>query len=364
MRKSFAASAIVLTACTTTPYAPPVLVKDSPPFKGVMQLLADAPDKRLDVVVVHGMCTHDENWALDTIETLARAAGNQAALASPPVVRNIDGIDIISATSSSPAGEIHFSAFVWSGLTLPAKKLLAYDNTGTATDCAQDSDCTPVRAKLNGILKDKLLNDCLSDALIYQGKYQASINQAFIKAMTAVLNEQSQKNADKSVPLAIISESLGSKVSFDALYLMATAPDTASDSKRVGEDAIKRMSYVYMAANQLPMLSLADGPVAAKLTSAPASSDALSRLLDAQTEKGLVPKTTIVAFTDPNDQLSWRIRPEDYTAKAYVANVLVSNDTTYLGYLENPYTAHTGYLSNKGVSQAIMCGIPASTRCK
>ena len=61
---------------------------------------------------------------------------------------------------------------------------------------------------------------------------------------------------------------------------------------------------------------------------------------------------TVVAFSDPNDLLSYRIVPahlaEDLK-EFRVINVLVSNDTTYFGYLERPDTAHCGYPWNPHV---------------
>src|SRR5260370_40733732 len=65
--------------------------------------------------------------------------------------------------------------------------------------------------------------------------------------------------------------------------------------------------------------------------------------------KGPMP---VVAFSDPNDLLSYRIVPahlaEDLK-EFRVINVLVSNDTTYFGYLERPDTAHCGYPWNPHV---------------
>jgi len=363
MKRGIAALAAFLAACSSTPYKPDVVIKDSKPFAGITQLLANAPDKRVDVILVHGMCTHKQQWALETITMLARAAEQSTSAAKTGQTKNIDGIEIVSAESSTPDGTIYFSAFIWSGLTAPGKATLAYDLSGTPTNCATDDACRPVRATLNARLKDTLMNDCLSDALIYQGESKAAINQAFINAITQVTAEQASRNAGKTVPLVLISESLGSKMTFDALNLMAGHPADSS-SKRAGDDAIERISYLYMGANQLPILSLADRSATLSLLADGKRDDALNRLLSAQKTRSLVPKITVVAFTDPNDQLSWWLQPANYSNKAAIANVLVSNDKTYFGYLENPYTAHTTYLENDDVTRAIMCGMPASPQCK
>jgi hypothetical protein len=55
----------------------------------------------------------------------------------------------------------------------------------------------------------------------------------------------------------------------------------------------------------------------------------------------------IVAFTDPNDLLSYRLTPEAVgNDGVQMANVIVSNAPTYLGFLERPDTAHCGYAGN------------------
>jgi hypothetical protein len=47
-----------------------------------------------------------------------------------------------------------------------------------------------------------------------------------------------------------------------------------------------------------------------------------------------------------------------------VADVLVSNDRTWLGLLENPLTAHLDYLGNPDVGALIACGYPTPAGCR
>ena len=355
--------ASLLSACTSTPYHPAVVVPDSKPFVGMAQLLHDAPNKEIDVILVHGMCTHKQQWALDTITAMARAANHNVRPLTSGVTTSQQGIDIVSATTQAAGGTINFSAFIWSGLTKAGKQQLAYDATGTPNDCATEASCKPQRAKLNGIMKDKLLNDCLSDALIYQGKEKAVINKAFVDAITAVVSAQAQRNVGKSVPLILISESLGSKMTFDALNLMRGATDVPT--KRAGDMVGERISYLYMGANQLPLLSLADQearpPIIDKDS---ARHDALSQFLEQLPKRASPPQITVVAFTDPNDQLSYRLLQKHYSPQAAIANILVSNAKTYFGLFANPYAAHTTYLENEDVTRAIVCGMAAGGHCR
>jgi hypothetical protein len=44
--------------------------------------------------------------------------------------------------------------------------------------------------------------------------------------------------------------------------------------------------------------------------------------------------------------------------------VLVSNSTTWLGLLEDPFGAHLDYLKNPNVGGIIACGWPRSSVCR
>lgn len=70
-----------------------------------------------------------------------------------------------------------------------------------------------------------------------------------------------------------------------------------------------------------------------------------------------VPGLTVVAFTDPNDLLSYRLLPlAQGIAETRVVNVITSNSTTYLGYVERPDTAHCGYGGNVHVVGLLVHG--------
>jgi hypothetical protein len=73
----------------------------------------------------------------------------------------------------------------------------------------------------------------------------------------------------------------------------------------------------------------------------------------------------VVVFTDPNDLLSYPLHNsrQEKAAKYSTVDVIVSNDYTWLGALENPVTAHTDYLENPDVQRVIACGLPLVTGC-
>jgi hypothetical protein len=100
--------------------------------------------------------------------------------------------------------------------------------------------------------------------------------------------------------------------------------------------------------------------------------DSLQRFLELRRMQAQAPKRTeslsklaVVAFTDPNDLLSYRLLPSRYAGPdVVIADVLVSNSSTWLGLLEDPFAAHLNYLQNKDVGGMIACGWPRSKVCQ
>lgn len=263
MRIIFLALMLFFSACTTS-YHPPVVVHQSAPVQGLMSLLARTPDRRLDVMLVHGMCLHDESWAAEAMSQMAHAVQGNGPVAPENIyVRDKAGIKIYDTQLSVHSGTIQLTALVWSSLTAPGKETLEYDLTRMPISCATHADCRPVRATLNAKMKDKLMNDCFADAMIYEGAAKSSINYAFIAAITSVVTEQEARNGGTDAPLVLFTESLGSKMTFDALNLMLQDKDNAP--RRAGERVSERLTSMFMGANQLPLLQLADSAGSANL---------------------------------------------------------------------------------------------------
>jgi hypothetical protein len=359
---------LALLAACTTPYNSPVVVRDSTPFPGIGTVIADDVGRAVDVVVVHGMCTHDARWAAaamnnltDTIRTNTEPRPEQPA----PLAGQIQ---VVERTDRAAGGTVRFHTLVWSPMSAPLKQQLAYDNTATPTDCAKDAQCSPKRAHFNGKLKDSLLNDCLSDAIIYEGHSNAVIKRSVVATVAGVLAETEQHAGGQPAPLVVVAESLGSKILFDALSEMLQ-PEAPPQLRELGQRAARRMAIVFMVGNQLPILGLAEQQVDPALAQE-ASPDSLQRFLALRRlqqqapKSGSLSKLAIVAFTDPNDLLSYRLLPSRYTAPdVVIADVLVSNSPTWFGLLEDPFSAHLDYLKNKDVGAIIACGWPRSRVC-
>jgi hypothetical protein len=120
---------------------------------------------------------------------------------------------------------------------------------------------------------------------------------------------------------------------------------------------------IFMVANQIPILDQANPPLLTGLPSPvegrhePSVNALLTILADAQQRTAPIRKPTIVAFSDPNDLLSYRLLSANLdTADARLINVIVSNDDTLAGYVERPDNAHCGYAWNPYVIGMIVNG--------
>jgi hypothetical protein len=335
----------LLAGCTSMPYRP---AQADGAFPGLVDFVAMAPGHSVEVLLVHGMCTHDVRWADETVAQLGSAlrANTQGATAQAAAAPAADGIDIVERTIALRQGELRIKALVWSPLTTPLKHQLDYDLSGRLP---------ATRAKLNARAKDMLMDDCLPDALIYQGVARDAIQQRMAQAI-----QRATAGAADGAPLLVLSSSLGSKILFDTLLRMDAA----------AQPTIDRMAYLVMAANQIPLLALADQQVArgAAAVAAP-EADSLHALLRKRrtpaSPRSVPPKLTMVAFSDPNDLLSYTLERERYAGLGVeVVNVLVSNAPTWFGLLERPDHAHMNYLLNPDVARMVACGQPRSARCE
>ena len=363
-----------LAGCTT-PYSEPVFDARPPgqtDFAGLARLVETSPDKTLDVVLVHGMCTHTEKWAKGAISQLNDILGDQPA----PTLSKEDVSDsqavIYRSRLAVAGGTVRATAILWAPILAPLKSQLCYDQTNKSEVCVaagQDQPAYPYqRATVNRMLKDSLLDDCLADAIIYQGQAKNSIiDQMQLALLAAVAPGVSAANklavqraaAAQQSNLVLITSSLGSKIAFDALSKMIQQGD--EDAKAAGMRTLDRVAQIFMHANQLPILALADQDLAGKSAfgaeKSRAPADSLDELLNLKgprfSAKSGKPCPLVVAFNDPSDLLSYVLAPARRPGNYAVVDVLVSNAPTYLGWLERPDRAHIGYPDNKQV-QALM----------
>lgn len=348
----------------TTPYATPVVEKptadDAGTFDGLLSLAESLPpSSSLTVLWTHGMCTHPPSWVDDRIQRVVASIGGKAETVS---LRPIDGHGATLRTERIVLGSrtIDVVFLTWSPLTTSYKAALAYDHSK-----AYGGDFPYARATLNRELKRGLINDCMTDVVVYGGANGVNIRRAAEAAVCEAMGGRAGGPVCDVAParspaaLAFVTESLGSKLLFDAILEIWTAAETSEDRTAVDRVAasLARTRMTYMVANQLPLLDSAGASTAGAARQRPAThsntKDVFHLISRARAKApSATGPMTIVAFSDPNDLLTYRIVPGHLSGNMKdfrVVNVIVSNDTTYFDYVERPDTAHCGYTWNPHV---------------
>lgn len=367
-------------------------------FDGIRDALDRHPE--LHVLQTHGMgdhptedfcAAHSRNLKLQ--DEIARRLGLQPQTAAKPTTRSIP-IDGFAAGSystrvfvddlQSPGKRLYFSCMTWgeSG-RLVKKKLLELDG-----DFKETNEHEGRRAVVNGAAK-RFVNRSFSDPVIYVGQFgpyirrtvrkgmgligqaQGANREALSRRYPALASASPPRDRDflASTPMVVITDSLGSRVLFDVLWPSETttaARDAALAGPADGEasetslaDARKNVHAIYMLANQLPLLALAQLQPPPPGTPLDQALDGPQCLLPKRDVAALVasdskPGLTVVAFTDPNDALSYRLS-DDFKQRCAppgsglsIVNVTLSNNKwTWFGLYANLIEAHAdGFKDN------------------
>lgn len=346
-----------------SPYATPLIERpsggnDDGSFDGLVQLAAAAPPGSVvKVFWVHGMCTHPSSWADDRASRLAAViGGTRRSLGSRPIGTHGASIRIERIDKGGVALELVF--FSWSPLTAPFKAALAFDHSSD-----HGGEFPYARATLNRELKRGLVNDCLTDVIVYNGANGNEIRRAMTDATCFALGGHGDGRdcdvvgGDSPPPVALVAESLGAKLMLDSIVEIGRVIDSRGDRVAMARLAqgLSEIKMVYLISNQVPLLDSAGSPREAPSWTEHATTGRsladLFRLMN-QAHPLVRPSpapVTVVAFSDPNDLLSYRIVPAhlgDAAEYLRVVNVILSNDPTYFGFVERPDAAHCGYAWN------------------
>jgi hypothetical protein len=364
---------LVFESTCSSPYSPPFVEKpnagDAGSFDGLLDLAqAASGSSPVKVLWIHGMCTHPPIWVDDRIRRLTAAIGGTSrTVGSRPVGR--DGASMRTELITAPGVTIEVKFFSWSPLTVAHKNALAYDHS---KDDDAKGEFPYVRSILNRDLKRGLVNDCLTDALVYSGPNGRTIRQAMNEAVCDALGGRvGDRGCDvpageAPAALAFVTESLGSKLLFDALIWNAARIRREDEAGNRVAKRLANTKALYMVSNQVPLFDTADAtsvPGSALPTIHGSAKNVFDLLFRARSMAAPdAGPLTMIAFTDPNDLLSYRIVPAHLFGDAKdfrFVNVIVSNDTTYFGYVERPDIAHCGYAWNPHVLAMIANGYQA-----
>jgi hypothetical protein len=231
-----------------TPYKPPVMIRGSDHLDGLLTLATQqGTSKSLDVVMAHGMCRHRKDWAVESInglmDLLSSKEPRQGAGTAATIIRGTE-IEMIRAEFNGGGASFRVSALIWSPLTAKLKARLLYDRTGDRpTDCASARECKPERVKLNALIKDRLVGGCSAEVVIYQGASKGEI----VRQVKIALSHDTAP-----------SSSAASLLALDAQSATEQADKASGKAREAGIRTRQRNGLVFMRANQLALLSLAD----------------------------------------------------------------------------------------------------------
>ena len=250
------------------------------------------------------------------------------------------------------------------------KKVRAYELTWSSTtdalkarQFASDATYASDRVLVNRQLKAQLIDDALADPVLYIGRYRNHMQFPIMRAVEAILHDYEPQDE-----LAIITQSLGSYMSYDTLLKMSRGERIMGEkeySADVVRDLIGHTNYVFMLANQLPLLELSE--VSNPLPLGHASDTAVKALAEIrrQNKPKIRPQQPpapfalhLVAFSDPNDLLSYPLDHSSISGSTIAySNVVVSVErSAILGVFAWPLTAHTGHDKSKVVMDLLAFG--------
>ncbi len=262
-----------------------------------------------------------------------------------------------------------FYELTWSPITQSDKDLLAFD---------KEQDYVLRRAAVNQAMRT-FVNDIAPDPLAYAGSKRepilASVSQSvcWMAARSwGELPELTENTAcGPNLPafgsrfavddMVIITHSLGSRATLDALQSMADLPIRTDPKLAEFADELARSDLqVFMLSNQLPLLEAGrEGQQVVGQNAAYCGPN--------PTKPGrFLEQTRIIAFSDPNDLMSYPV--PDQFANKYIEsrlcpsvtnvtiNVAAVNSFLGLGEVANPLGAHIGYGPDERVGALIASG--------
>jgi hypothetical protein len=337
------------------------------------------------VLMIHGIGSPQEGYSTEFITNLNETLQLNMTESSIKEINLInpkaEGVPLGKLTVSrhfnkDSTRELIFYELVWSEIIESEKKQIEYDNSGKYSY---------MRANLNHSMK-LFVNDHVPDPMIYYGKSREkiilSVNQAlcwmfygdwddlqsgerFCNNRTFPLHKGIQKDN-----YSIVTHSLGSRIIIDSLQWVAEQAAMVKNNNFKGRPNIEGLLNslrekefsIYMLANQLPLLQL--GREEPKVTN---QIKEHCRPDGANSNNRLFKQLHIVAFSDPNDLLSYGIPPQfareklDSRICPKITNIEINVAEVVslfgIGEFANPADAHNGYDNDEQVIRLIAHGI-------
>ena len=352
-------------------------------FAGIAPGLAKLNGKT-KVLMVHGVGDRLPGYSTEFLEKLSNELKLTAKSSTYKDIqlmsfsdpeKKLGNLRVTRLQNENSSKELWFFELTWSEITRDQKSILAFDNSG---------EFSFRRAKVNDMLK-VFTNDTAPDPILYLGESRELILRSFAQAFCWMSKDNwndipgngrhgcdfsngigDNFNQDEIV---FISHSLGSRIVIDGLTRIVSLlerPDqktilnTIDRKKR--EALQKKHIHIFMLSNQLPMLQL--GKELPEITGKKAD---FCNVDGSKYRSRLFAETSIVAFSDPNDLLSYAI-PQDFTEQYLdsrlcinVTNININVASVFdafgIGKIANPMEAHVGYSRDDRVVALIANGI-------
>lgn len=401
-------SGLLASGCHSVPYESLVVSGDR------FAALHPGPDDFMRVFYIHGMGAQEPDYAHAFARDLAGRFGYVEVGPDPAETHDVNDAEgyrgilqfprpaqLTIYRFGKPGGPVQlvFYQFRWETLTA--------GDSGIKQRVLADDEAVP-RALANEYLKvgkdhvSGIMDDALADVVLYIEHYHSDvIARAAVNAVGSFIKgEYDGRHAQSGqTQVAFFSHSLGSAILCDALSIYAEqsirkhagrhgfaarleavdlssvpseAPQIVRDRDPDGTrfaTTLSQTRFIYMFANQIPFLDLAsmddeplrarESPGSAPDARAPAPKGRIAKLAryyDLLMGPGAA--LQLVAFSDPNDLLTFQLYDKPPGANINLVNVRLRNAGDLMGYLEDPLTAHTGYPSNEKVVDLVVNGYP------
>lgn len=234
------------------------------------------------------------------------------------------------------------------------------------------------RAKiLNRSLKNGLMDWGFGDAVMALGPMEdvlsAGIRELLIKSLKPYVADTQTSGPEDDAEVFFVTHSLGSYLSLIALDSNLLGPDDPDLAGfRVTPEQTQAADYFsahtagfYFMANQIALLQLARIAPLAENSTRPCPSGGTGQSVPSSIEhwrckrdlylkerSSVAPGPQIIAWSDPNDLLSWQV-PE--IEGVHVVNIPVQNSGFKIPpFLESPTGAHANYAKNREVLRRIL----------
>ena len=358
-------------------------------FNGIRQGMQTDKPKVTKVLVVHGIQKHFPGYSTRFKDKITYELGldktsgqHKEIMITREDMRDENGeyenlgvLRISRHLNAERSQELLYYELTWSEIADAGRDSLSFDSSG---------EYSFQRAEMNQMIK-AFVNKTIPDLLAYRGTGQKKINNAVAEAscwifaggwsdlpdegrhICNIKNKEMVDNILKEQHF-FVTHSLGSRIVIDTISQTVNVSENLAPKSDIArhlfETLKKKNINVFMLSNQLPLLQIGrDAPEIVGQSEQYCTADKKDY------DKRIFEKLNLVAFSDPNDILSYPI-PPNYADKHLDSrlcpniinvnlNITHNKDVFGLNFA-NPAEAHSGYLEDDRVVGLIADGLSSS----